>query len=103
MRALDLAASAPEIEIKNWADFQNTAEWLDARWRLVAEGKTLQQGALAGLSVAPREAKRIAIPLRALTPEPGWSIPRSQFHLREKRPGPMPAMKSLGTVQTPFR
>ncbi|OAM88401.1 DUF4981 domain-containing protein [Termitidicoccus mucosus] len=87
MRALDLAASAPEIEIKNWADFQNTAEWLDARWRLVAEGKTLQQGALAGLSVAPREAKRIAIPLRALTPEPGVEyFLEVSFTLREKTP-----------------
>lgn len=71
MRALDLAASSPEIEIKNWADFQDTADWLDARWRLVAEGKTLQEGALAKLSVAPRETKRIAIPVRAFKAGPG--------------------------------
>ncbi|MDF9832159.1 beta-galactosidase [Ereboglobus sp. PH5-5] len=64
MRAINLGTSKPEIEIKNWADFQNTADWLNASWRLVADGKTLQQGKLSKLSVAPREAKRIAIPLR---------------------------------------
>jgi beta-galactosidase len=69
MRAIDLTRA--EIELKNWADFQATGEWLTARWRLMADGQTLQEGTLENFSLAPRETKRLALPLAPFTPAAG--------------------------------
>jgi beta-galactosidase len=69
MRAGDLARG--EVEIQNWNDFLAAEDWLAADWRVTADGRTLQSGQLADLKLAPREKKKIALPLRALTPAPG--------------------------------
>lgn len=45
MRAVDLAKA--EIELQNWADFQSAEAWLTAEWRLMADGRMLQQGRLS--------------------------------------------------------
>jgi len=37
-------------------------------WRVVAEGKILQQGRVADLKLAPREKKIVALPIKAIAP-----------------------------------
>ena len=61
LRAHDLAKAA--IELQNWADFQSVEDWLTAEWRVVCEGRVLQQGTLAALALAPREKKVVAFPV----------------------------------------
>jgi beta-galactosidase len=69
MRAVDLAKA--EIELQNWADFQSAEDWLIAEWRLMADGRVLQKGRLAGLTLAPREKKTVRVPVKSVTPAPG--------------------------------
>jgi beta-galactosidase len=69
MRAGDLAKN--EIEFTNWNDFLASEAWLTAEWRVVADGQTLQQGALPDLTLVPRETRRIALPVRPLALSPG--------------------------------
>ncbi|AWI08849.1 glycoside hydrolase family 2 TIM barrel-domain containing protein [Ereboglobus luteus] len=66
-----LAKKSPEIDITNWADFQNTADWLKASWRVTADGVEIQRGTLDKLTVSPRETKRAGIPMASIAPEPG--------------------------------
>ncbi|MFT3831141.1 MAG: glycoside hydrolase family 2 TIM barrel-domain containing protein [Opitutaceae bacterium] len=68
MRAADLARG--EVEIANWGEFRAAQDWLVAEWRVVADGKVLQQGNLADLTLAPREAKIVSIPFTPITPAP---------------------------------
>lgn len=60
-----------EVEMKNWLDFTSTGDWLLASWKISADGKTIQQGSLDGLTIAPRESKTIAMPVKPFTPTPG--------------------------------
>jgi len=69
IRALDLAKGL--VEIQNWNDFLPTEAWLTASWRLVAEGRTLQSGAITDLKVAPREHKALTLPIQPFASEPG--------------------------------
>ena len=68
LRAVDLAAG--KVELANWGDFLAAQDWLAADWRLVADGKVLQQGALADLALAPRETKTVTIPFSSFAPAP---------------------------------
>ncbi|HTJ78180.1 MAG TPA: glycoside hydrolase family 2 TIM barrel-domain containing protein [Rariglobus sp.] len=63
--------AADEVELQNWNDFLPAEAWLNARWSLVCEGRTLQSGALADLALAPREHKKIHVPVKSFTPIPG--------------------------------
>jgi beta-galactosidase len=38
--------------------------------RVTADGKTLQQGRVESLTLAPREKKKLALPVTAITPAP---------------------------------
>ena len=69
LRAVDLAKG--EVEVKNWNDFLPAEAWLTADWRVVADGQVVQQGALSGLTLAPREAKTLTIPLQPIAAAPG--------------------------------
>jgi beta-galactosidase len=71
MRAADLARTEPEIELTNWADFQNAADWLDCHWRVTADGREVARGELGAVSLAPRETKRLPVPFPYITPAPG--------------------------------
>jgi beta-galactosidase len=71
-----LHASAPDpasgtVLIKNWFDFINPADLVEARWELTADGKHLATGVLPALDLAPREEKAFHVGLPAVTPEPG--------------------------------
>jgi len=68
LRAVDLAAG--RVELANWGDFRAAQDWLAADWRIVADGKVLQQGQLADLALAPRETKTVAIPFAPIAPAP---------------------------------
>ncbi len=68
LRAVDLAAG--RVALANWDCFLAAQDWLAADWRLVADGKVLQQGALADLALAPRETKTVAVPFAPFTPAP---------------------------------
>jgi len=69
MRAVDAAKG--QIEVRNWNDFLPAEAWLAADWQVVSDGRVLQSGTVEGLSVAPRESRTIALPVKALAPEPG--------------------------------
>ena len=69
MRAGDLTRA--EVEFQNWSDFLPAEAWLAATWRVTADGRVLQQGRVENLTLAPREKKKIALPVTALTPAPG--------------------------------
>jgi beta-galactosidase len=68
LRAADLAAG--RVEIANWGEFRAVQDWLATDWRIVADGKVLQQGNLADLALAPREKKTVAIPFAPIAPAP---------------------------------
>lgn len=68
MRAGDLARA--EVELQNWFDFLPAEAWLAADWCVVADGRVLQQGTLADLRLAPREKKKLALPVKPVTPQP---------------------------------
>jgi hypothetical protein len=55
MRSGDLSKS--EVEITNWNDFTAAEEWLVADWKVVSEGKMLQQGTMSDLRLAPRDPR----------------------------------------------
>jgi beta-galactosidase len=69
MRAGDLAKA--EVEFQNWFDFLPAEAWLAASWRVVADGQTLQSGKIDGLALAPREKKKLALPVQRISPMPG--------------------------------
>jgi beta-galactosidase len=69
LRAVDLARA--EVELQNWNDFLPAEAWLEADWRLVADGAVLQQGKIDGLALAPRGRQKIAVPVRPVTSAPG--------------------------------
>jgi beta-galactosidase len=69
MRAGDLAAG--EFEFQNWNDFLPADQWLTGRWQVVAEGKVLQSGTIADLAIAPREKRKIKLPLQPVSAQPG--------------------------------
>ncbi|OAM89901.1 hypothetical protein AW736_11335 [Termitidicoccus mucosus] len=87
MAAIDLAQASPELEFTNWMDFRSTADWLTADWRLTGDGKIMQEGRLDTLSLAPRETKRVAIPMRGFAPVPGVEyFLEISFKLRKPTP-----------------
>ena len=59
-----------EIVVANWNDFQAIDAWLDAHWRIVADGKVLQQGRLDASGIAPRASRTLRVPFAAIVPEP---------------------------------
>jgi beta-galactosidase len=59
------------IAFTNWADFQNTADWLDCIWRVTADGEEIQCGKLETPSIAPRETKSVSIPIIPIGLAPG--------------------------------
>jgi beta-galactosidase len=69
------AAPAFTIAITNWADFRDPADWLNAAWRLTADGREIRRGQLGdagALSIPPRATRCVAIPgVLDLDPEPG--------------------------------
>jgi beta-galactosidase len=66
--AVDVAAGL--VEIENLYDFVDLG-FLAGSWSVTADGETLAEGDLPTLSIDPRESERVAIPLPAITPEPG--------------------------------
>lgn len=69
MKAGDLGKG--EVELQNWLDFTDAQDWLIADWKVVADGKSIQQGVIQNLSLAPREKKRVVLPIAPITPVPG--------------------------------
>jgi len=85
MRAGDLAKG--EVELQNWFDFLSAESWLSGKWRVTADGRVLQEGTIDQLSLAPREKKKIALPLSLPTPQPGVEyFLELSFALREATP-----------------
>jgi beta-galactosidase len=85
MLAHDLSKN--EVELQNWNDFLPAEKWLVATWRVTADGKTLQQGTLDDLTLAPREHKVIAVPVKPITPEPATEyFLEVSFRLKQQTP-----------------
>jgi beta-galactosidase len=73
--------------LTNWHDFRDTAEWLDASWKLTADGQTLQSGKLQNLSIPPRQSRLVKIPIAPFDPAPGAEhFLEITFTLRDKTP-----------------
>jgi beta-galactosidase len=69
MHGIDLARY--EVELQNWGDFLRAEDWLVGIWRVCMDGRTLQEGIIENLSLAPREKQRISLPVRSFSAEPG--------------------------------
>ncbi len=68
LRAVDLGRG--EIELQNWNDFLPAEAWLDADWRVVADGRVLQAGRIPELALAPRERQVVRLGLAPIEPAP---------------------------------
>jgi beta-galactosidase len=68
-RPVDLAKG--QVRIDNGYDFTNLQELVAGRWQVRADDRVLGEGALSALDVAPHASKTIAVPVPAITPEPG--------------------------------
>jgi len=68
-KPLDLTVG--KIELKNWYDFTNLADIADGFWSIKADGKTLQEGRLTDLAIAPRESKVVQVAFEPIAPKPG--------------------------------
>jgi beta-galactosidase len=68
-RPADLAART--LEIRNWYDFLNLNDVVEAVWRLTADGAELQTGSLPVPDLPPRASKPITVPVKPFAPEPG--------------------------------
>jgi beta-galactosidase len=75
LRAGDLTRG--EIELQNWNDFLPAEAWLAADWRVVCDGRIVQTGSLDDLALAPREKKRITLPLT----RPAQLAPGAEYFL----------------------
>lgn len=85
MRAGDLAKA--EVELQNWYDFLPAEAWLTGEWRVTAEGETVQQGPIERLTLAPREKKKVTLPVRPIQPRPGVEyFLEVSFTLRDTAP-----------------
>ncbi|MCR6656408.1 MAG: DUF4981 domain-containing protein [Opitutus sp.] len=60
-----------EVDVKNWADFVDAGEWLEAKWLIRGDGVVLTEGQVENFSVAPRETKRLTLNLPRLKAAPG--------------------------------
>ncbi|MBE2216536.1 MAG: DUF4981 domain-containing protein [Opitutaceae bacterium] len=60
-----------EVTVANWGDFQAIDAWLQAGWRIFADGKVLQQGSLDVGGIAPRASRTLQVPFSPITPTPG--------------------------------
>ncbi|MCX7044675.1 MAG: DUF4981 domain-containing protein [Candidatus Sumerlaeota bacterium] len=72
---------AGKIKIANKFAFANLKQY-EARWTLAEDGKTIQEGTLGALDIAPGKSKSITIVLRKVKPKPGAEyFLRVSFHL----------------------
>jgi len=58
-----------QVVITNWADFQALDTWLDGAWRIVADGRVVQEGRLDLAGIAPRKAKTLRVPFALFNAE----------------------------------
>jgi beta-galactosidase len=66
---VDLARGV--VQIQNGYDFTNLSEIATGNWRVLADDKVIGEGPLPALDLAPHARKEVALPLPAITPEPG--------------------------------
>lgn len=80
-KPVDLAART--IEIKNWHDFTNLKDIATGHWQLTADGKQIQAGDLPELDLPPRATKKLTVPVKPFTPQPGAEYFLAvSFHLK---------------------
>jgi beta-galactosidase len=112
--AVDLTKG--EVRIDNEYDFTNLRETLTGRWQVRADDRVIGEGALPPLDVAPHGSKTVAVPVPAITPEPGveywldlvfalkadmpWAkaglvLAHDQYSLRPTTPSPVLATTGL--------
>lgn len=69
VRAGDLAAG--EVSLTNWNDFTALADWLVGTWRITADGRVVQSGALDLDGIGPRTTRLVRVPVAPFEPQPG--------------------------------
>lgn len=60
-----------KMKIKNWFDFINPADLVEATWEVKGEDKVLGGGRLPDLDIAPHQEREFVIPLSSIQPDPG--------------------------------
>ncbi len=68
-RAVDLDTRT--IAVQNGYEFTHLQDFAAGHWRLKADGREIQSGALPDLGLAPGDTQQLKIPVRAVKPEPG--------------------------------
>ncbi len=71
LHASDADLKAGTIKIKNWFDFLNARDIAEGTWKIEADGRTIREGRLPELNLAPHEEKEFTVPLPEIEPEPG--------------------------------
>ena len=59
------------IAVRNWFDFLNARDAASLSWSVSANGKALHQGTVDLPDIPPGEQREVALPIPAITPEPG--------------------------------
>jgi beta-galactosidase len=66
---VDLAAGT--VKVKNWFDFLNPRDYAEGTWEVKAGGRSLANGKLPALDLAPREEKEYTLALPKIEAQPG--------------------------------
>ena len=69
VKAVDLESGV--VEVKNWGDFVDAGDWLEARWLIRGDGTVLTEGRIEEFSIAPRETKQLTLDLPPFEAGPG--------------------------------
>ncbi|MBK1877647.1 glycoside hydrolase family 2 TIM barrel-domain containing protein [Pelagicoccus mobilis] len=51
------------VEIKNWHDFIPLGDWLQTRWKLLKDGRSIQAGTLATPQIPAGQTEQISLPI----------------------------------------
>lgn len=77
--------SKQEVTIINRNHFTNLKEY-ETRWKVIANGDTLQQGILSNIDVLPNETQNVHIPWKEINVKPNTDYYlRISFHLKENQ------------------
>ncbi|HED65935.1 MAG TPA: DUF4981 domain-containing protein [Planctomycetes bacterium] len=93
--------SLGRVRIENRFAFTNLSDF-EARWSVREDGRTIQAGKLAALTIAPGETETASIPIEPWERRPGTeSFLRVSFHLRTAEPW-APAGFEIAADQLPL-
>ncbi|MCL5099079.1 MAG: DUF4981 domain-containing protein, partial [Candidatus Omnitrophica bacterium] len=66
-----LSLAERRIEVKNDYDFTNLKDIAAGQWRVTADGRIIQQGAMSLPNLPPQSTAAFVVPVKPFAPEPG--------------------------------